>query len=42
LRAGRGGGFSIALGRVLVGSGFTFFASNDEPLVGALEVFEVP
>jgi outer membrane protein assembly factor BamB len=42
LRAGRGGGFSIAQGRVLVGSGFTFFASNDEPLVGALEVFEVP
>jgi hypothetical protein len=41
LYAGRGGGFSIAHGRVLVGSGFSFFAVDDEPLRGALEVFEV-
>jgi len=42
LFAGRGGGFSIAAGHVLIGTGFTFFAWSDEPLRGALQVFEVP
>ena len=41
LFAGRGGGFSISHGRVLVGSGFSFFAVSDEPLVGAVEAFSV-
>jgi polyvinyl alcohol dehydrogenase (cytochrome) len=42
LYAGRGAGFSIAHGRVFIGSGFTFFGWSDEPLDGALEVFGVP
>jgi polyvinyl alcohol dehydrogenase (cytochrome) len=42
LYAGRGAGFSIAHGRVFIGSGFTFFGWSDEPLAGALEVFGVP
>jgi polyvinyl alcohol dehydrogenase (cytochrome) len=42
LSAGRGGGFSISEGHVLIGTGFTFFAWSDEPLNGALQVFEVP
>jgi polyvinyl alcohol dehydrogenase (cytochrome) len=41
LFAGRGGGFSIAHGRVLIGSGFSFFAVADEPLTGAVEAFSV-
>jgi polyvinyl alcohol dehydrogenase (cytochrome) len=42
LRAGRGGGFSIADGHVFVGSGFSFYVSEDEPVAGFLEVFVVP
>jgi polyvinyl alcohol dehydrogenase (cytochrome) len=42
LYAGRGAGFSIAHGRVFIGSGFTFFGWSDEPLDGALEAFGVP
>jgi polyvinyl alcohol dehydrogenase (cytochrome) len=41
LFAGRGGGFSISHGHVLIGSGFSFFAVADEPLAGALEAFTV-
>ena len=41
LSAGRGGGFAISEGHVLIGTGFTFFAWSDEPLNGALQVFEV-
>lgn len=41
LFAGRGGGFAISHGHVLIGSGFSFFAVSDEPLTGALEAFTV-
>jgi hypothetical protein len=42
LHTGRGAGFSIAHGRVFIGSGFTFYGWSDEPLDGALEAFGVP
>lgn len=42
LKAGRGAGFAISEGRVFIGSGFTFYAYADEPLTGALQVFDVP
>lgn len=42
LHAGRSGGYAIADGRVYVGTGFTFYAYSDEPLNGALEVFDLP
>ncbi len=41
LFAGRGAGFSVAHGRVFIGTGFTFFGYSDEPLDGALEVFGI-
>jgi outer membrane protein assembly factor BamB len=42
LYAGRGAGFSIAYGRVYIGSGFTFYGWSDESLDGALEAYGVP